>query len=113
MRERALSPLNCVGEHKIVFSVGLAIIYSLLTLRAELKSVIYMLFFPGSLAFYGGWSLTGHQVLTKATLFVTPPRAGMGTENTTQVLWVKMTTGRHHSPGTITGKTDLIWGKLI
>ena len=60
----------------------------------------------------GGLTLTGCQVPTKATLSL-PSSAGQGRENITKGSWVEIRTGRDHSPITVTGRTDLTWGKLI
>jgi len=60
----------------------------------------------------GAFSLAVHQVPTKAALSL-HFSAGQGRKNMTKGLWVEIRTGRDHSPITITGKTDLTWGKLI
>ena len=59
----------------------------------------------------GGLTLAGHQVPTKAALSLTSS-AGQGRENITKGSWVEIRTGRDPSPITITGKTDLTWGKI-
>jgi len=46
-------------------------------------------------------------------LYHSPSSAGQLRENTTKGLWGKIRTGRDHSPITIMGKTDSVWGKLI
>lgn len=38
--------------------------------------------------------------------------SGEGRRNITKDSWVKIRTGRYESPVTITGKTDLTWGKI-
>jgi len=56
----------------------------------------------------GGLTLDGQQVPTKAALSI-PSSAGQGRENMTKDSWVKIRTGRYHSPITIIGKTDPTW----
>jgi len=53
----------------------------------------------------GEMTLFGSQVPTKAALSF-PSSAGQGRENTMKGSWVKIRTGRDHSPITATGKTD-------
>jgi len=55
------------------------------------------------------FSLTGHQVPTKAALSLTSS-AGQGRENMMKVLWVKIRMRRNYSPITVTGKTDSTQG---
>lgn len=39
--------------------------------------------------------------------------AGQGRKNKTKVSWIKVRTGKDHSPVTIKGKTASVWGKLF
>jgi len=54
-------------------------------------------------------TVAGHQVLTKP-LYHSPCSAEQGRENIMKGWWVKIRTGRDHSPNTVTGKTDLTQG---
>ena len=56
-----------------------------------------------------GLTLAGCQVPIKL-LYHSPSSAGQREKNMTKSSWVKIRTRRDHSPITITGKTDLIWG---
>lgn len=58
---------------------------------------------------YGGLTLAGHQEPSKATLSL-PSSPGQERENIMKGSWVKIRTGRDHSPVTAMGKTDLAWG---
>jgi len=60
---------------------------------------------------YGGLTVAGHQVPTKL-LYHSPPQLDRGRENINKASWVEIRTGRHHSPITVTGKTDSTWGKI-
>jgi len=56
----------------------------------------------------GGLTLAGCQEAPKpaVSLLLT----GQGRENIMKGSWVKLRTGRDHSPITVTGKTDSTWG---
>jgi len=46
-------------------------------------------------------------------LCCSPSSAGQGRENKSKGSWVEIRTGKDYTPITITGKTDLTWGRLI
>jgi len=62
-----------------------------------------------SLQVLSWFSPAEHQVPTKATLSLCFSN-GQCRENTMEGLWAQTSTGRDHSPFTITGKTDSTWG---
>ena len=59
----------------------------------------------------GGLPLAGHQVPTKAALSL-PLLSWTGERKYNKELVGQDKDRRHHSPITITGKTDSAWGKL-
>ena len=58
------------------------------------------------------WFSLAGQAPTKATLSL-PSSAWQGRKNKKKSSWLKIRTGRDHSPITVTGKTDLTWGDYL